>query len=239
MGRDAVHRTVFAQLLANGRDRLAILLGDALHFAIHLIVGDADGFALGDFAQNQRRLYFPNSGIMLRLFDLFPIEIERPRIDALLRQRTQPLFDAVLDLSLDKPLRHREIVGIHQLVDELVLRFPLRFSLALGEDRFAQRFLQFIHVAEIAQILREIVVHFRQFLAAQSFDDHLEPDGLAGQFLLSVVLGIDDVEFLFIARRSPAQVLGKSRQRFRPGDQNDNFVGLDRCHPPPKGFRAR
>ena len=72
MGRDAVHRTVFAQLLANRGDRLPILLGDALHFTIDLVVGDANRLTLRHFTKNQRGFHFPDGGIALRLLDLFP-----------------------------------------------------------------------------------------------------------------------------------------------------------------------
>ena len=86
-------------------------------------------------------------------------------IDALRRHGAQALLHAVLDLPLDEDFRHREIVRVHQLVDDLVLGFLLRLVLALREDGLADGFAQFVHGAVIAQILGELVVEFGQFLA--------------------------------------------------------------------------
>ena len=181
--------------------------GDALHFAIHFVVRDADRFALRHFTQNQRSFHFPQAASRCASLIFSQSRLNEFGSTPCCASDCSRCCTRFSICRLDKYFRHREIVRIHQLVDQLVLRLALRFGFALRENGFPQRFLQLVHGAEIAQILREIVVDFRQFLAPQPFHNHVEPDGLAGQLLLAVILRIGDVEFLFIARRSAAQIL--------------------------------
>ena len=172
-----------------------------VHFPIHFFVGDADRLTLRHFTENQRSLHFPDRRISLRRFDFVPIEIERSRIDALLRRANAAAARRDSRSAARQTTSGTgKFVRIHQFVDDLVLGRALRFRLALGENRLPQGILQFVHGAEIAEILREIVIYFGQFLAPQTLHDGLETDGFAGQFFLPVVLGIGDVEFLLVAR---------------------------------------
>ena len=53
-------------------------------------------------------------------------------------QRPQLIFDVDLDLPVDVGFRHRKIVQVHQLVDQLVLGVFLRRVLALALDRLCE-----------------------------------------------------------------------------------------------------
>ena len=103
----------------------------------------------------------------------------------------------------------------------LVLGLLLGLVLALAVDALADGVPQFVHGAEIAQVLRELVVQLRQFLAPDALHHGVETDGLARQPLLAVILGVGDVEFLFLPGRQAAEVLGE---------------GLEAC--PCRRFRA-
>ena len=48
VARNAPERPVLLERDARGRHRLAPLLGDPLHFAIHLVLQDLDSLAVGD-----------------------------------------------------------------------------------------------------------------------------------------------------------------------------------------------
>ena len=69
-------RAFLLELRARHRHRLALLAGDPLHFAVDFFLRGADGFALGDLIQQQRRLHVARGAILLRLAHFVPIQLE-------------------------------------------------------------------------------------------------------------------------------------------------------------------
>ena len=91
----------------------------------------------------------------------------------------------------------------HQLVQQLVLGLVLRVVLALAEDVVADGLPQLFQRLEIAQILGELVVQLRQFLAPHGLDRGAKLHRASGQRLALVVLRIGDLEVAFLFRRQP------------------------------------
>ena len=147
-------------------------------------------------------------------------------IDPLLRQGADTLLDAVLDLTIDERLGHREIVQVHQFLDELVLGFPLGLELPLGEQGLADGLPQFVHSPVVAQVLGEIVVQLGQFLAPDAFDVRAEAHGFSGELGLTVIVGVPNVEFLLLARAHAAQVFAEAFQGIAATDLERHFILL-------------
>jgi len=75
--------------------------------------------------------------------------------------------------------------------------------------------------------LCEFVVYFGQFLLSNAFCHHVEAHRLARQLGLCVILGIWNVEILFLARRHAAKVLGKGREGVVAAHVQHHLVLLD------------
>src|SRR5258708_22324554 len=74
---DAAQRSVFLQFRPHNGHRLAALARVTLHFAIHFFLRRADGLAIGNLIEDQRRPHIPLGASFLRVANLLPIEFER------------------------------------------------------------------------------------------------------------------------------------------------------------------
>ena len=113
------------------------------------------------------------------------------------------MFSVDLNLPVDEDVRHGKRMRVHQLLDDLLLGVVLGLVLALVQDGLADRFLQLVERLVIAQVLGEIVVQLRQFLAANRLHGGLEAHGAAGQRLAVVIRRISDFELARLRRATP------------------------------------
>src|SRR5579885_1779342 len=233
MRSDTAERTVFFEFHLQGGDRLALLPGQPLYLPVHLFAGNPDRLPLGDLGKQHGGFYLTDSLLALRLPDLLPVYLQPAGVDPLGGHGAKRLLDTVADLAVDVGFRNREIMPVYQQVDDFVLGLLLRVVLALGKNRLADRLAQFLHVAIVPQILRELVIQLGQFLLADAFDRGLETHSFAGQTRRTVVGRIRDIELLGFAGREAAKVIAKSFQRVGAADLQDHFVLFDRLalHP--------
>ena len=73
---DSVQRTILLHTELHGCNRLALLFGDPLHLAVHLIASGVDRFPLRNLAQQKRGLDFADRLLLLRFLDLWPVQLQ-------------------------------------------------------------------------------------------------------------------------------------------------------------------
>ena len=201
---------------------------EAFHLAIHFIAGGVFGFALGNARDQHGRLHLEDRLVALRFPDLLPVELGAARIHALGDHGAESLLDTRLDLPLDEYLGNRKVVHFHQLLDNQLLGFLLRLVLPLGENRLADGVAQFLDRAVIPGVLRKLVIHFRQVLAAKTLDGGVEHHRFAGQAGSPVVRGVGHFEIPHVAGRQAAQVFGEGGKGFGAADLENHLLLLHR-----------
>src|ERR1039458_2913558 len=158
---DAAHRAILLKFHVHGGHRLALLASDPFHFGVDCVARGMNALALADLAEQHRCLDLADGLLALRFLHLVPVQLQFPRIDALLGHGQQALLHAIFDLALHERFRHREIMRVHQFVHNLVLGVLLRLVLALGEERSEE------HTSEL-QSLRHLVCR----LLLERYGDH-------------------------------------------------------------------
>src|SRR5579884_1772858 len=212
---NASERAVLLQLFARGGNRFALLARDALHFVVDLVLGRVNRLALGDLVEQQRRLDVTRGFYALRRFQLVPVQLQLRYVDAARSPALNLVLQYALDLPFDVDFGDRKLVRLHQPVEQFFFGPALRRKLAFVENRFPYGVAQLFQRVVIAQIAGEIVVHFRQFLAADGLQPHAEAHRFSGQRLAVVIRRILDLELFLLVGRHAAQRFAELRQRFR------------------------
>ena len=73
---DAVQRPILLHTELHGCNRLALLFGNPLHLAIHLIPSGVDRFPLRNLAQQKRSLDFADRLLLLRFLNFWPVQLQ-------------------------------------------------------------------------------------------------------------------------------------------------------------------
>ena len=118
-------------------------------------------------------------------------------------------FDNALNLLVDVDLGHGKVMGVYELFDDGILSLTLGCGLPFPEEGLAHLGPQFVEILKIAQVLGELLVQLRQLFEPDLLEVNQEPDGLAGQPLCGVVLGVGDIRFARFARLRATESLGE------------------------------
>ena len=176
----------------------AVLLRGLHDQPLHLLVGDLDAVGLADLRQEQAQ---PHAA----LGDLAVIVALRLHLGArglgvgLVRRLVLELRPDLAELGVDHRRRHREVVALCELVEQLALHVGARQPVVLLLDLAAQQLLQLIEALE-TQVLRELVVDRVLARGRHRLDDEVEGRRLPGELLGGIIVGEGDRDLLLVAR---------------------------------------
>ena len=118
----------------------------------------------GKRARNRRPRRLP-----LRLAELGPVDASLPWVHVLLHELSRKLFEPAVDFPLDERGRKFERDAFGQLLEQLGAKLPRGVLFGLGLQIGANPIAQRGDRVEFPDILRKLVVEFREHTAAKLF----------------------------------------------------------------------
>ena len=113
------------------------------------------------------------------------------------------LLQLILKRELDLRLRHIEARSRDEIIGKTLVKGGIRGVLSLTRKTFADLVANIVEGLElVAEILREVVIEFRHFLALDRRDRRRENRVLARQLFVPVVLREGNVQVALLDRKS-------------------------------------
>src|SRR6266478_3596000 len=208
--------------------RLFRLSGQRFQFLIQLFIADLHVLFLRDPFEQQRSFYIVNGLLALSHAQTRQIHfLHLLSGQTLRRQRAQSPLDPDVNLLFDQRIGNFKIVALNQFSHQFLFGLVLCLVLALGFGLLANRLPHIVHCLEFAQLLRELVIQFRQALLFDGLHLHRITERLPRQALVLGIFRIIHLERSLISGAGSAQVFGEFRHRVLACDFDEDFIHVN------------
>src|SRR3569623_753619 len=218
-GRHRLLLDILDEALAIFRAVLLCGLGDQ---AVHFLLADLDAVGLADLRQEQAKTHAALGDRLIIVALGFHFLQRRFRI-RLVRRFVLQLLPDLRELGVDHRRRHREVMTLGQLVEQLALHVRAGQAVELLLYLALEQALQLLEVGQ-AQRGRQVVVDLALARGLHRLDDEVEGRRLARQFLGLVILREGDVDLLLVAGLHADHLVLETRDQATRADL-DRHVG--------------
>src|SRR3569623_1901140 len=218
-GRHRLLLDILDEALAIFRAVLLCGLGDQ---AVHILLADLAAIGLADLRQEQAKTHAALGDRLIIVALGFHFLQRRFRI-RLVRRFVLQLLPDLRELGVDHRRRHREVMTLGQLVEQLALHVRAGQAVELLLYLALEQALQLLEVGQ-AQRGRQVVVDLALARGLHRLDDEVEGRRLARQFLGLVILREGDVDLLLVAGLHADHLVLETRDQATRADL-DRHVG--------------